>query len=240
MKSVSKQTKLKNRYSIVMDYLLRIILPRQAYGVFHIMRIILKEYGYWNSIKNKCITDKDGRYIPWFTYPAYEFINSLDLKNKTVFEWGSGHSTVYWSKKCKSVTSVEDNKEWYEKISRFLNRCKNVNLIFSKDKEEYLDSIKAANFSYDLIIIDGSYRIECLKKAVGLINDGGFIIFDNSDWYEKPINEIIRNAWLKIDFNGFSPTNEYTSRTSILFSIKSSLKQKNRYQTIGGIKANLN
>lgn len=240
MKSASKTIKSKYKYSIVMDYLLRKILHRQVYGMFHIMRIILKEYGYWNSIKNKCITDKNGRYIPWFTYPAFEYINSLDLKNKTVFEWGSGHSTVYWSKKCKSVTSVEDNKEWYEKISRFLNRHKNVNLIFSQDKEEYLDSIKATKLSYDLIIIDGSYRIECLKKAAGLINDGGFIIFDNSDWYEKSINKIINNGWLKIDFNGFSPTNEYTSRTSILFCIKSSLKQKIRYHTIGGINANLN
>jgi hypothetical protein len=47
------------------------------------------------------------------TYPAIYFIEQLDLKNKVVLEFGSGASTLYFSRRCKSVISYETSRYWY-------------------------------------------------------------------------------------------------------------------------------
>ena len=51
--------------------------------------------------------------IPWFTYPAIDYIRQLDLSEKTIFEWGAGFSTLFWSSRAKSVISVETDPLWY-------------------------------------------------------------------------------------------------------------------------------
>ena len=55
---------------------------------------IFNDYGYFESIKVKLPVDKIGGPLPWYTYPAIEYIKQLDLTNKVVFEWGCGNSSV--------------------------------------------------------------------------------------------------------------------------------------------------
>jgi len=56
------------------------------------------------------------KHIPWVVYEAREWLDGYLQKNMTVFEWGSGGSTFYFSKKVKSVASVEHSPEWYERV----------------------------------------------------------------------------------------------------------------------------
>ena len=67
-------------------------------------------------MKKYCCIDKQGKAIPWYTYPAIEYLNSLEFKNRKVFEFGSGNSTLFWLAKNAQVTSVENNKIWVEKL----------------------------------------------------------------------------------------------------------------------------
>ena len=60
-----------------------------------------------NSIKDKYL---------WLTFGAIEFIEKIVKPNMTVFEYGSGGSTLFWSQKVEKVFSVEHNKEWYDKM----------------------------------------------------------------------------------------------------------------------------
>ena len=39
-------------------------------------------------------------------------------EKKTMLEWGSGGSTLYFSKHVKEICSFEHNIEWYKKISK--------------------------------------------------------------------------------------------------------------------------
>ena len=38
---------------------------------------------------------KDGAPVPWYSYAAIEFLEQFDLSTKTVFEWGSGNSSLF-------------------------------------------------------------------------------------------------------------------------------------------------
>ncbi len=78
---------------------------------------LLKTYNQYQSIcKWDCI-DKDGNPIPWYTYPAIEYLENLDMTDKRVLEWGSGNSSLFWAKRAKEVISIENDKEWFEKIN---------------------------------------------------------------------------------------------------------------------------
>ncbi len=50
--------------------------------------------------------------LPWITYDAIDFLSKICTLEMTVFEWGSGGSTLFFARHCRHVTSVEHNIEW--------------------------------------------------------------------------------------------------------------------------------
>ena len=64
------------------------------------------DYGQWKSIKNFNSCDASSMPVPWYTYPATEYLQHLDLLQFKVHEFGSGNSTLWWSKQVKCITSV--------------------------------------------------------------------------------------------------------------------------------------
>lgn len=61
-----------------------------------ITEIIMQKYGWLKSFKTKMPIDAKGNPVPWYTYPAIEFLEQLDFTNKIVLEYGSGNSSLYW------------------------------------------------------------------------------------------------------------------------------------------------
>ncbi|MEJ7780595.1 MAG: class I SAM-dependent methyltransferase [Daejeonella sp.] len=198
--------------------------------------ILSAEYGQFKAMNNGCI-DKNGEFIPWYTYPAIEYIKQLDFSDRSVFEFGSGNSTVFWAKRCKKAASIEDNREWYNKMTHELPA--NVEYKLIPDKADYVDSINQFSEGFDIIIIDGNHRFECTVEALKKLNSDGIIILDNSDWHEKSA-KLLRDADLiEVDMAGFGPINGYTWTTSFFFSRSVKLNPAYKRQPvigIGGIK----
>ncbi|HAJ60075.1 MAG TPA: hypothetical protein DCP31_13100, partial [Cyanobacteria bacterium UBA8543] len=78
--------------------------------------IVEFEYGHFLSCEQQMCVDKSGNPIPWYTYPAIEYLNQLDFTDKKIYEYGSGNSSLFWAKRAKYVTSVENNQDWYSLI----------------------------------------------------------------------------------------------------------------------------
>jgi hypothetical protein len=78
----------------------------------------LKEIGWIESFDKQLPVDKEGKPLPWVTYGFIDFISDKLNKNMDIFEYGSGNSTLWYAEKVNSVTSVEHNKIWYEKIKK--------------------------------------------------------------------------------------------------------------------------
>lgn len=194
--------------------------------------ILSIEYGQFKTMDNGCV-DKNGELIPWYTYPAIEYIKQLDFSDKTVFEFGSGNSTIFWAKRCRKAISIEDNPEWYDKMSPRLTANIEYKLLVSK--QEYTDSINTYSEGFDIIIIDGNHRYECAVEALKKLNSDGIIILDNSDWHPKTA-QLLRDANLiQVDMSGFGPINGYTWITSFFLSRNVKLKPAFDKQPVNGI-----
>ena len=53
--------------------------------------------------------DKKGDPIPWYTYPAIDFLLLRDYRDKNILEFGSGQSTLWWAARAKFVLSLEED-----------------------------------------------------------------------------------------------------------------------------------
>lgn len=66
-------------------------------------------------------------HIPWIVFEAEELLKSYLNNNSNIFEFGSGGSTLFFSKYAKNVFSVEHNYEWFQKVASEVKREKNNN-----------------------------------------------------------------------------------------------------------------
>lgn len=177
--------------------------------------IIEESYGHAKSRALQESIDNQGNPLPWFTYPAIEYLKQLDLKNKTVFEWGSGNSSLFFSALAEKVYSIEHNKEWYIKVKNL--SIQNQTIIHAID-DRYINLIEQFDRKFDVIVIDGILRDNCARIAPSYINETGMIILDNSDRYPLIANALRKKNLLQVDMHGLGPINDYTWTTSFFFS----------------------
>ena len=120
--------------------------------------------------------------LPWI---SYEVINIFSLKlNKStssILEFGSGMSTLWFVERAKLVCSVENDLEWYKVVKEKLKSENNIEYYFSSTEDEYIKFKSNGNQKFDLILIDGPWRANCILNSLHLINPGGYIYLDNAD-----------------------------------------------------------
>jgi len=75
----------------------------------------LRDKGWHKSIREKHPLD-GGQPIPWYTYPAAEWLASRVRPTDSIFEFGAGHSSVWYGRHAERVISVDDSAAWLEKV----------------------------------------------------------------------------------------------------------------------------
>jgi hypothetical protein len=193
-----------------------------------LINVLESGFGHHLSVEQKKPVDVSGRPLPWYTYPAIEYLNQLDFTNLQVFEYGSGNGSFYWSAKAKTITSVENNSVWYQQIIK--QKKPNQEILLRTLPKDYVNSISLRKKKYDVIIIDGVFREQCAQKAIDWLKATGFIILDNSDWYRKAGQVLRQSGLIQIDFSGLGPVNTYSWTTSLFLSRQVRLKPINNYQ----------
>jgi hypothetical protein len=203
--------------------------PRAA----RVCQILTHRYGYLTTVaRNECV-DAEGRPIPWYTYPALEFLRQLDFRDRTVFEYGSGNSTLFWSSIARHVTSVEHDRQWFERMRAIAPL--NCDMLFEDNADGYVNAIRSRGSRFDVIVIDGQTRLRCAQVAVDSLQEGGLIILDNSDWFPKTSAVLRARDLIVVDLSGFGPINDYTSTTSLYFDRRFAVGPKSDRQPMPGI-----
>lgn len=137
----------------------------------------------------------------------------------SVFEYGCGESTLWWSSRVKEVISVEHDKDWHENIAR--RTPKNVNLMHIELDYggSYSRKIMEYREKFDIVVVDGRDRVNCVMNSLGALKPWGVIIFDNSDRkeYERGFHFLSDHGFRKIEFVGFAPIVSIKSETGIFF-----------------------
>jgi hypothetical protein len=178
-------------------------------------RILSRSFGHARSVRRGEPLDRDGREIPWFSYPAIEYLDQLDFSGRTVFEFGAGNSSLYWSRRAARVVSVEHDRAWYERLRVRLPAGHELHLV--EDPGEYPRVLARYAERFDVIVVDGIMRRACCAAAVAHLAPGGLVILDNSDWHHRCAAVLRGAGLLEVDFAGFGPVNGYTWTTSLFF-----------------------
>ena len=114
-----------------------------------------------------------------------------------VLEWGSGGSTVYFTKFLKennidyTWTSIEYNLIWFNKIKESVKDDPKTNIILFDvgntqlkqrytQMDDYISYPSKLDKKYDLIIVDGRKRRRCLIGASKVLKPGGVVILHDA------------------------------------------------------------
>lgn len=196
---------------------------------FHLAGIVqltlksaLKEDGWFLSFDKKESIDKNGDPIPWLTYSSIKFIEKRLKKNFNVFEYGCGNSTIWFANKVHSITSVEHDKLWLSKVKSKLPENAVVHHYELNSNNDYAKSINETGKKFNVVIIDGRQRNECVRFCLDHMTDDGIIIFDNTQEndYKIGIDFLYSNGFREIEFQGILPIVSYNNTTSIFYRSK--------------------
>lgn len=213
---------------------IRNLIPRKAVTATRFISIFNRDFGHGRRHQGLCL-DGQGSPIPWITYPCLEFLSRLDFSNCSIFEYGSGSSTLWWAQQAKTVRSVERETDWYTLIKPKLPA--NARLELCADETLYADTILGAEEDFDVVVIDGAVRFPCARALLPKLKDRGIIILDNTEWYPNLATFLRERGFFQIDFCGFGPINAFTSCTSIFFRDPALLAQRlntKQWAPIGG------
>ena len=195
------------------------------------LKILAFGYGQFKTMLEWAAVDASGNPIPWFTYPAIEYLRQLDLSDARVFEYGSGNSSIYWATRCRQLVTVEDDAEWAEAMRPRLPGSVNY---LVRSGEDYPRAILETDDRYDIIVVDGSRRKSCARFALERLSDTGFIIVDNSDWMPNTTALLRESGLIQVDMSGFGPINGYTLTTSFFLTRNVVLRPVAPQQPTGG------
>jgi len=194
----------------------------------------LKTTGWFkSSFQKKCI-DKDRNPTPWWTYGATRFLSERIRANSRVFEYGSGYSTLWLAKRVASLTSIDDNKSWIDLLKKQIPE--NVTLVYSKTEDvkygdktflplgssqyPYSKEIHTSGSKYDIIVVDGVDRNNCIAEAIFKAEVDGVIIVDNlelSHLMHDALSLLYENEYRLLEFWGISPGISHETGTGIFY-----------------------
>jgi hypothetical protein len=177
--------------------------------------------GHWKSSIAMSARAADGTPLPWYTYPAIDFLAQRDFRSCHILEFGGGQSTLWWSARAGSVLTVERDAEWFTRLKSRV--APNVSLHHipvdrvTRTVQPVKDLIAASAIQkFDIIVVDGHLRQEATALAFDYLAPLGAIILDNSEGYGF-YAEIKERLCRRIDFFGFAPGVTRRHCTSIVF-----------------------
>jgi hypothetical protein len=181
---------------------------------------------------------------PWITFDAQDWLDARAWHGATVFEYGSGGSTLYWHARGARCISVEHDPAWFAKVQKHAAGKAGIDLrLIPPDGETgeprdpalpgnyatadealrdhtfraYITSIdEFADGSLDAVIVDGRARPSAIVHGAPKVKPGGILLLDNSDraYYRQHTAHILQGME-ELRFPGVAPALTEFSTTSI-------------------------
>lgn len=137
--------------------------------------------------------------VPWISPEAVKFLDHNLKKDMTALEWGSGRSSSWYAKRVGKILSIEHNLEWFKLVNLKLKDEKVENAKLYHIKLDHPESDPTSvdydvtpkyvavaqefqNDQLDFVVVDGHYRLTCVKEAIPKIKPGGLLLIDNTNW----------------------------------------------------------
>lgn len=176
--------------------------------------------------------------VPWWTFEASDRVAAFlaDRPGARVFEWGSGASTVWLSRRAGTVTSVEHDADWARIVEPVLPHNAEVQVVEpvratgaddetlseksgfeGLDFADYVAAVDDASGRFDLVVVDGRARNACFHRAISRLSPDGVLVFDNVD--RERYRAAIETSPVPVDVEwtrGLTPALPYPTRTALV------------------------
>lgn len=179
----------------------------------------LATIGWFTAFDNQQAVDQNGQPLPWVTYSFIDFIKPRLNKDLSIFEYGSGNSTLFYAQRVKKVVSVEHDEAWFNKIVE--EKAPNAEMIFTHLEKggEYSKKATLLDEKFDLIIVDGRDRVNCCKNSIEALTSNGVLVLDDSEReiYQEARTFLTEKGFKELPFTGISPGLFYNKATSVFY-----------------------
>lgn len=179
----------------------------------------LATIGWFKAFDTRQAVDGSGNPLPWVTYSFIDFIKTRLNKELTIFEYGSGNSTLFYASKVKKVVSVEHDEAWYQRIVQ--EKAPNAEMIFTHLEKggEYSQKAGLLGEKFDVIIVDGRDRVNCCKYSIDALSNNGVLVLDDSEReiYQEARTFLTEKGFKELPFTGISPGLFYNKATSVFY-----------------------
>ena len=176
--------------------------------------------GWFRSLREGRCIDAEGNPIPWWSYSFILFLQERLTPQMRVFEYGSGYSTLWLAKRVQEVTSIEISRRWYNEIKKRLPANARVELHEQYERgDAYGELVQRYANKFDVIVIDGRDRVRCAMNAIGALNSGGVLIWDDAQQAQMHEGrEFLKSRGFKqLNFIGTGPQHHGAHCTTVFY-----------------------
>jgi predicted O-methyltransferase YrrM len=145
--------------------------------------------------------------FPWLVKEAvFDILEFIKIRSSCrVLEFGSGRSTIFFSKFVEKLISVDHDSVYYNQVTKliYLKSIKNVTLnILPRPYNKICDTFEDQFF--DLILVDGRDRVLCIKSCEKKLKKDGILILDNSDRkrYKEGVEYLLSLGYIEKKYMG--------------------------------------
>jgi Methyltransferase domain len=184
--------------------------------------------------------------LPWITFPALRWLRAYLRPSMSVFEWGSGASTIFLARRVGRVVSIEYDAGWCEAVAtrlraHGLGNAELRHLPPEPGDDDALYRSSAAEFvglsfrryvqsvlehpdrAFDVILVDGRARLGCVVTALPKLRDDGVLILDDSEREDatEACTLLAARGWTARHFTGPGPHSVWPvfTRTTAFFRV---------------------
>ena len=176
----------------------------------------LAQMGWIDSRARRIAIDAAGEPIPWFTYPAVRLLQDRVGKDWRVLEFGSGGGTRWWARRVRAITAIEHHAGWAAEVAASCTA--RVLRAGEASAEEYTRPALATG-PYEVVVVDGLFRNECLELACTLLTREGFIILDDAQRpeYAPGIAAVRAQGFRCLELHGPQPVSKHPGCTAFFY-----------------------
>ncbi len=198
--------KLKNHFPRTYS-MVRLVFNKESY---------LYKSGWMESLKRGYPSDRKGNPLPWMNGAVVRILDERLNPGLRLFEYGCGYSTLFYAKRTERVVSVEHNESWAKLVNDQLP--KNAEVLV-KPKQEYAGAIHTIDQMFDVVIVDGIDRVNCMMNGLQRLNETGVLLLDDSSRkeYNEGIDYAKKQGFKSLTFSGLKPTGIGVDETTIFY-----------------------
>jgi hypothetical protein len=174
---------------------------------------------------------------PWMSFAAIEWLDANVSASASVFEYGSGGTTLFLADRAGSVHSVEHDPDWARQTRAALDTAGHSGVRYELIEAEpgaalgyestdesftgmnfrrYVDALAGhPDRTLDLVIVDGRARVACIRTALPKLREGGHLMLDNSERSEYAEGVAMLEGLERTDFRGLGPYHFELSQTTV-------------------------